>query len=224
MLTNIRNLEKRRTFDCLTGAGCSYLFALLRSWRIAVLSSSSCCSPEAGQRVQQVLSQLDLASCAGCSYLFALLRSWRIAVLSSSCCCRLAGGRVTERQVGPGIQRSACGLTAAPVLATMDPRLLCLWFSAALRASEPWVLSDSDALELLSSAAPPPKNDISKGNNRIAAHILRTGNPILDCRTLSCSTASAKIGRNIDRSKNRRLSQHSSATQTFFIGIDSCRQ
>ena len=125
MLTNIRNLEKRRTSDCLTGAGCSYLFALLRSWRIAVLSSSSCCSPEAGQRVQQVLSQLDLASCAGCSYLFALLRRWRIAVPSPRCCCRLAGGRVTERQVGPGIQRSACGWTAAPVLATMDPRLPC---------------------------------------------------------------------------------------------------
>ena len=32
---------------------------------------------------------------------------------------------MTERQVGPGIQESAFGAMAAPVLATMDPRLPC---------------------------------------------------------------------------------------------------
>jgi hypothetical protein len=51
--------------------------------------------------------------------------------------------------------------------------------TSALRASEPEELADGAALELLLSAAPPPKNGISKGNNRIAAHILRTGNAIL---------------------------------------------
>ena len=53
---------------------------------MSLLRSSRCCSPGAGQRVQWVLSQLDVASGAGCSYLSVHLWSWRISPRSSYYC------------------------------------------------------------------------------------------------------------------------------------------